>query len=201
MERGAFTLRLLPFSLPRTHPIFGRWQSLPTIPKSPAKPRNRRRQVPRRRVPTCGRSGLRLRNCSIPRSIAAKAGLVPRPACSRRRIIPGTAAPAARPPPTAPAPRPRARVAMWRGEMRRPQTAMRSRSAMTLLPSLPRRATRVLLPPLPPRAKRVAGSEASEARSRGRGWGVDQRRHCPWGTPLPNPPPQGGREQKGRRER
>jgi hypothetical protein len=47
--------------------------------------------------------------------------------------------------------------------------------------------TATILPPLP-----LAG--------RGRGWGEQQRRH-PWSTPHPDPPPQGGREQKSKRER
>ena len=46
----------------------------------------------------CSRSGRRWRNCSIPRSTAAMPASAPAPDCSRRRTIPGTAAPAARPP-------------------------------------------------------------------------------------------------------
>jgi len=41
----------------------------------------------------------------------------------------------------------------------------------------------------------LVGSEASEARSRGRGEGWRQQR-CVWLTPLPSPPPQGGRERR-----
>ncbi len=55
--------------------------------------------------PRCSRSGRRWRNCSIPRSIAARAGLAPAPGCSRRRTIPGTAVPAAKPPRIARGPR------------------------------------------------------------------------------------------------
>src|SRR5581483_3661171 len=40
----------------------------------------------------------------------------------------------------------------------------------------------------------LAGSEASEARSRGQGWGYSRTPTVEKGTPLPNPPPQGGRE-------
>ena len=96
------------------------------LPKSP-KPRNPKPQIPRRRVPTCSRSGRRWRNCSIPRSIAAKAAWVRAPACSRRRIIPGTAAPAAKPP------------RIGRGNRRR--KAMMWRSGTLLSPSPPRGAS------------------------------------------------------------
>ena len=65
-------------------------------PDTPKKPQNPEIQSP----PSRGRSrsGRRWRNCSIPRSIAVKAAWDRAPACSLRRIIPGTAAPAARPP-------------------------------------------------------------------------------------------------------
>ena len=87
--------------------------------------------------PTCSRSGRRWRNCSIPRSTAATPAWVRAPGCSRRRIIPGIAAPAARPPPIARA--------------RRRATRMMSRSGMRLFatspvagphPTLPRKRER-----------------------------------------------------------
>src|SRR5205814_1183389 len=78
--------------------------SIQAIRKSPAKRQNPKHrvhgQILRRRAPTCSRSGRRWRNCSIPRSTAAMPAWDRAPACSRRRIIPGTAAPAARPPRT-----------------------------------------------------------------------------------------------------
>src|SRR6266436_1666820 len=51
--------------------------------------------------------------------------------------------------------------------------------------------------PLPPHAQRVAGSEASEARSRGRGWGGASAYSSAWvpaeppPTPDPSPPLRG----------
>ena len=89
---------LCPFLCAGTHPIFAPWRKIPTLQKSPQNRRNPRRQIPRRHGPTCSRSGRRWRNCSIPRSIAARAASAPAPDCSRRRTIPGTAAPAAKPP-------------------------------------------------------------------------------------------------------
>ena len=136
----------------------------PDTPKKPAKPRNRKPQIPRRRGPTCSRSGRRWRNCSIPRSIAAKAASAPPPDCSRRRIIPGTAAPAAKPPRIARGPRRRERATMWRSAMRR----------------MPRC---LLASTQPPRAGGVGGG--------GSHGGI-----APCVTPRPDPPPQGGREQR-----
>ena len=57
----------------------------------------------------------------------------------------------------------------------------------------------MLPPPLPPRAKRVAGARRAKLALRGRGWGVARHRHRPWNTPYPDPPPQGGREQRPER--
>ena len=74
----------------------------PDTPKKPGK-------TPKSKAPsrpaTCSRSGRRWRNCSIPRSTAASAAWAPAPDCSRRRIIPGIAAPAAKPPRIARGPR------------------------------------------------------------------------------------------------
>ena len=89
------------FSRPERHPIFAAWRTTQTLPKSPANPRNRRRQVPRRtrrrRGPTCSRSARRWRNCSIPRSTAAirsrfGTGLKPPPDNSWDRRAGGEAA-------------------------------------------------------------------------------------------------------------
>ena len=154
------------FSVRQTHPIFRPWRKTQTNRKSPSKAQNRKRQVLRRRGPMYSRSGRRWRNCSIPRSIAAKAALAHPPDCSRLRTIPGIAAPAARPPRIARAHRRAGPVRMWR-------SATPSRSVMHR-------------PPLP-----LAGSEASEARSRGRGWG-ERRARCLVAHPPPQPSPARG---------
>ena len=139
----------------------------PDTPKKPAKPRNPRRQIPRRLGPTCSRSGRRWRNCSIPRSIAARAASARPPACSRRRIIPGTAAPAAKPPRIARGPRRAARARMWRSGM----LSLTARRRFFFLPS--------------PRA-----SSAWWGGVGGGGW---CHRHLrPWGTPHPRPSPTRG---------
>ena len=98
------------FSLPRLAPYSATWRNLPTLPKNPAKLPNPKRPSPKPRNPkrigpTCSRSGRRWPNCSIPRSTAAMPAWARAPACSRRRTIPGTAAPAARPPRIARGPR------------------------------------------------------------------------------------------------
>ena len=88
----------LPFFRAPIGPIFGPWRRNPTLPKKPGKTPKSKAPTPRRRGPTCSRSGRRWRNCSIPRSTAAMPAWARAPACSRRRTIPGIAAPAAKPP-------------------------------------------------------------------------------------------------------
>jgi len=160
-----------PFSRRRTRPIFLTWPSPPTIQRNPAKLSNPnlpnpRLLIRRRRGPTCSRSARRWRNCSIPRSTAAMPAWVPAPDCSRRRIIPGTAAPAARPPRIGRGHRRRAPAMMWQSGMRL--------STIPLLLSLPPcgggsgwGVTQALCPLLPPPP---TPPRKGEGRNRGAGF-------------------------------
>ena len=98
--------------LPRDHawaicPFLSACSShIPVMAKNPEPPKKSVKTPKSKRTgPRCSRSGRHWRNCSIPRSIAAKAAWARAPACSRRRTIHGTAAPVARPRRTAPGPR------------------------------------------------------------------------------------------------
>ena len=104
----------------------------PDSPKKSGKTPKSKAPNPRRIGPTCSRSGRRWRNCSIPRSTAAMPAWDRAPACSRRRTIPGIAAPAAKPPRIARGRRPRTRGARCDGRVAQPSrgksAASRSRS-------------------------------------------------------------------------
>ena len=93
------------------------------------------------------------------------------PACSRRRIIPGIAAPVAKPPPIARGPRRGERAMMWRSGMRRLPSA--TAWIAFFQPTLPASGRGLFLPSL--RAQRARGGE-------GRKSGVGVARHSLTGS-------------------
>ena len=175
----------LPFHRSTTLPHIGAWRKIPTLRKNPQSPEIQGQF--RRRGPRCSRSGRRWRNCSIPRSIAARAALAPAPGCSRRRTIPGTAAPAARPPRIARGPRRAARAKTSRSAMRcgSPQTP-----GLRRIPAARIRAAPITAPP-PPFPRSIRNWQSSSAspprRKTPRRW--RGRRATRWRRSASPPPP------------
>ena len=159
------------FSAACRSPILPSWRRLPKFQRNP-EPRN-----PKPTGRTCSRSGRRWPNCSIPRSTAAMPAWARAPACSRRRTIRGTAAPAARPRRIARAPRP--------GE-----PAMTSRSAMDRTRAS-KKPPRPITAPRRPFPRSIPNSRASSAcrprKTTTRRW--PGRRAARWKRSASRPPP------------